>query len=148
MAKQGLAERGAANEVLVLFPHNFRSALEFLDPLQHLWGEGSWLQVVCTSFSEKLQTMPPGVSHEFMEVERLVDFAQVVMEKGFVEVFEGPLILTSDGGHVVIWLRCGFCQELQKPARLPHLLDRILEACRMKTHHPSDEIAQMVSRVR
>ena len=70
MAKQGLAESAAANEVFVLFPHNLRSALEFLDPLHHLGGERSWLQVVCTSFSEELQTMTPGVSDEFMEVER------------------------------------------------------------------------------
>src|SRR5580698_1208800 len=91
--------------------------------------------------------MPPGVSHEFMEVKRLVDFAQIVMEKSFVDVFEGPLILTSDGRHIEIWLWCGFGQELQKPARLPHLFDRILEGGRVKAHHTSDKIAQMVSGV-
>ena len=91
--------------------------------------------------------MTPGVRDEFVEVERLIDLAQIIMEESFIDVFEYPLKLCPNCRSVIVWLWRGFRQELQKPARLSHLFDRILETLRMETHHSADEIAQMVSRV-
>ena len=63
--------------------------------------------------------MTAGVSDEFVEVEGLIDLAQIIMEKSFVGVFESSIKLSPDCRNVVVGLWRGFRQELQKPARLP-----------------------------
>ena len=105
------------------------------------------MQVVRAGFSDKLQTMTLGVRDEFVEVEGLIDLAQIIVEKGFVYVFEGSLKLCPNCRNVVVRLWCGFRQELQKPACLSHFFGRIIETRRVETHHAADQIAQMVSRV-
>src|SRR5438876_2855721 len=87
------------------------------------------------------------VRDEFVKIEGLIKLVQIIMNKGFVRIFNGSLELCPDRRNVVVRIWFGFCQKLKEPTGLSHFFGRIIETVYVETHHTTDEIAQMVSGV-
>src|ERR1700746_2355837 len=100
MAQECFPEGSPQEKIFVLLTNGFVPILEFSKPRQNFWNKISRAQFIWASLTEKLQAMPLRGCNKFLEIERLVNFTQVVMEKDFVRILHHALELCFYRGNI------------------------------------------------
>src|SRR5271166_3066945 len=105
------------------------------------------MQIIGAGFTEKLQIVTMSSRNEFVKIEWLVDFTQIVMQKHFVLLLYYPLELDPERSDVRVRNNSGLCKEFQYRTRPLCLFRRTSASHGVKADDAAGEIAQVISRV-
>src|SRR6516164_9809648 len=85
------------------------------------------------------------IPNELVEVEWLVNAAQVIVVKSLVRVVNDPLELRFNGLSVIVGGHLRFGEEFQEPARLANFFGGRLKTRCMEAYHSAHQIPKMIA---
>src|SRR5882724_3937498 len=83
--------------------------------------------------------------NEFMEIDGVIDWVQVVMEEACIGVCEDPLELLLEDRVVDVGLILRLCEEFEKRSCLADLLLVVEKMRLLITHHDAGHVAEVIA---
>jgi hypothetical protein len=98
-------------------------------------------------FRRKLQAERTGMLHELVEIERLVDLGQLVMEKVRRRIMHHPLQFLVEQTAEFVRFRLGIGEKFKQRLSLMNLGEGIGRIIDMIQHHLPEHVANMTARI-